>query len=67
MPVTSGLTKEEITQAWRREPDKVYYNPKKYNADELWIYKYPGGSQEDRFYFRQDILIKEEHVTYDVL
>ncbi len=64
LPPSEGLTKQKIEQAWGRKPDKVYATPNKlnYGADELWIYKYPGGNQ-DRFYFKDEVLIKEEELT----
>ena len=63
MPPTSGLTKEDIKQGWKREADKIYKEPNKYGADEVWIYRYPNWD-EDRFYFKEGILIKEEEVLH---
>ena len=69
VPLTEGLTKEKLIQRWGRNPDKISTrgNDLKYGADELWIYKYPGGSSQDRFYFKNGLPIKKEHVGYDVL
>lgn len=66
-PLTEGLTKIKIQQSWKRKPDKVYHanaNKLKYGADELWEYEYSGGGDVDRFYFKDSVLIKEEHLTY---
>ena len=68
MPALEGQSKISIQQGWEREPDKIYYNSDKlkYGADELWIYVYPGGD-EARYYFKDDILIKREEVSYATL
>lgn len=68
LPLTEGLTKQRIIQRWGRNPDKIStkQNDLKYGADELWIYIYSDGS-DDRFYFKDGLPIRKEHVTYDVL
>lgn len=62
---THGLTKDRIIAAWKREPDRIFTNGRnlKYGADEVWVYIYPD-SDEDRFYFKDDVLIREENITY---
>lgn len=65
LPPSPGLTKEKIVRGWNRDPDKILTGKKylKYGADEVWIYKYPT-SDEDRFYFKDGVLIKEEEISY---
>ena len=65
LPPSPGLTKEKIVKGWNRNPDRILKGKKdlKYGADEVWIYKYPD-SDEDCFYFKDGVLIKEEEVSY---
>ena len=58
------LNKEKILAGWKREPDIITRAKKylKYGADEVWIYKYPS-SDQDRFYFKNGVLIREEEIT----
>ena len=65
LPPSPGLTKEKIVKGWNRNPNKISKRERdlKYGADEVWIYKYHN-SDEDRFYFKDGVLIREEEVSY---
>lgn len=62
--IEDGLTKSKVLSAWSRQPDKIYKNKDtKYNADEVWIYRYPD-STVDKYYFKGEFAVGKEHVTY---
>jgi hypothetical protein len=64
IPSDIGLTKEELS-TWGR-PYKIIYNPGKYDADELWIYKHYS-SRIDRYYLKNGKVVRAEEVAYEAL
>lgn len=63
MTFDEGLTKQKL-QEWRK-PNKIYYNPGKYSADEMWIYEY--NSRQVRYYFKDGKVINAEEVIFENL
>jgi tagatose-1,6-bisphosphate aldolase non-catalytic subunit AgaZ/GatZ len=59
-----SLTKQKL-QEWRK-PNKIYYNPGKYNADEMWIYEYPDSNQI-RYYFKDGKVVNAEEIVFENL
>lgn len=62
-PFDEELTKQKL-QEWKK-PNKIHYNPSKYNADEMWIYE--GISREVRYYFKDGKVINAEEVIFENL
>lgn len=68
-PPSAGVTKETLTlpNTWDGPPVKIYRDPAhlKFGADEVWSYESSAGIK--RYYFKGDVLVQEEKVTYDTL
>lgn len=70
LPDESNRSQTAIYKIWG-PPSKIITDIKqlKYDSDEIWSYKVTDNISlaEERFYFKNKVLIKKEHVTRDGL